>query len=158
MAKKDCRVSVRTLLLMFLPPALMGSPTAFCKGDLTRQDPVELTVRLGDATNALRFEPDHITLETGKLYKLVLFNPSRVKHYFSSDGFSRAVFTRKVQINGSDGKPISEIKGRVREIEVYPGARAEWWFVPVKAGQFDDLKCTIRGHSEGGMVGTITVE
>jgi hypothetical protein len=30
-----------------------------------------------------------------------------VKHYFSSDGMSRAVYTRKVQINAKNGKPIA---------------------------------------------------
>jgi len=46
----------------------------------------------------------------------------------------------------------------VREIEVYPGATAEWWFVPVKAGSLNDLKCTVKGHGEGGMIGTIIIE
>jgi uncharacterized cupredoxin-like copper-binding protein len=70
---------------------------------------------------------------------------------------SRAVFTRKVQINGGNGKPIAEVKGSIREIEVYPKGTAEWWFVPVKAGNIEDLKCTIRGHAEAGMVGKIVI-
>ncbi len=53
--------------------------------------------------------------------------------------------------------PIAEIKGSIREIEVYPQGTAEWWFVPVKAGTFNDLKCTIAGHAEAGMVGTVTI-
>jgi uncharacterized cupredoxin-like copper-binding protein len=69
-----------------------------------------------------------------------------------------AVFTRKAQVNGKDGKPIAEVKGAVREIEVYPGGTAEWWFVPVKAGVFEDLRCTIPGHTEGGMTGKIVIK
>ena len=127
------------------------------QGDLTKQQPIELRVQLGNGKNSLRFFPDTIQLETGKLYRLILNNPSPQKHYFSSDGMSQAVFTRKVQINGRDGKPVAEVKGHIREIEVYPNGTAEWWFVPIKAGEFNDLKCTIRGHTEGGMVGKVVI-
>ena len=126
-------------------------------GDLTLQQPVEVRVQMGDGRNALRFFPDVLNFETGRLYRLVLANPSPQKHYFSSDGLAQAVLTRKVQVNGYDGKPIAEVKGHVREIEVHPYGTTEWWFVPVKAGQLDDLKCTIPGHAEAGMVGRIRI-
>jgi len=132
--------------------------TALAAGDLTAQAPVEIKVQLGDKANALRFYPDKIELETGKLYKLVLSNPSTLAHYFSSEGLSRAVFTRKVQVMGADGKAIAEVKGAIAEIEVHPGGTAEWWLVPVKTGTVNDLKCTVKGHSEGGMVGTIIIK
>jgi uncharacterized cupredoxin-like copper-binding protein len=127
-------------------------------GDLTQQKPIDIKVQLGDEKNSLRFVPDMIELETGKLYRLILSNPSAEKHYFSSEGLSQAAFTRKVQVNGADGKALAEVKGVIREIEVYPNAVTEWWFVPIKAGQFGDLKCTIPGHAEAGMVGRITIK
>ncbi len=132
--------------------------TVHSAGDLTKQQPIELRIQLGNKDNALRFFPETVQWETGKLYRLILSNPSPQKHYFSSDGMSRAVFTRKVQVNGKDGKPIAEVKGHIREIEVYPDGTTEWWFVPVKAGKFNDLKCTIRGHAEAGMVGKIFIK
>jgi uncharacterized cupredoxin-like copper-binding protein len=135
-----------------------GSSAAIAAGDMTEQNAVEVKVELGDKNNALRFFPAKLELETGKLYKLVLHNASATAHYFSSEGLSRAVFTRKVQVVGADGKTLSEVKGSVREIEVYPGATAEWWFVPVKTGSFDDLRCTVKGHTEAGMVGAITIK
>ncbi len=138
--------------------ALLLSSVAWPAGDLTQQAPVELRVQLGDEKDGMRFVPDQLELETGKLYRLTLVNPSPQKHYFSSAGLSEAVFTRKVQINGPDGKAIVEVKGAIREIEVYPKATAEWWFVPVKAGTFGDLKCTIPGHAERGMKGGIVVK
>jgi len=147
------------IILMFVViVGLAGSGTALAAGDLTAQAPVEIKVQLGDKTNALRFFPDKIELETGKLYKLVLSNPSAMAHYFSSEALSRAVFTRKVQVMGADGKAIAEVKGAIAEIEVHPGGTAEWWFVPVKTGTVNDLKCTVKGHSEGGMVGTIIIK
>jgi uncharacterized cupredoxin-like copper-binding protein len=128
------------------------------EGDLTKQKPIDVKVQLGDEKNALVFSPKVIELATGKLYRLILVNPSPQAHYFSSEGLAGAVFTRKAQVNGKDGKPVAEVKGYVREIEVYPGGTAEWWFVPVKAGEINDLKCTIAGHVEGGMVGKIVIK
>lgn len=137
---------------------LAGIACASASGDMTAQSPIEVKVTLGDEKNALRFFPENLTFETGKLYKLVLYNASGMKHYFSSEGLSSSVFTRKAQVLGADGKAIAEVKGMIREIEVYPNGTAEWWFVPVKAGTFNDLKCTIKGHSDGGMVGSISIK
>ncbi len=137
---------------------LLCAPVAWPAGDLTQQVPIDVTVQLGDEKDAMRFVPDKLHLETGKLYRLILVNPSPQKHYFSSARLSEAVFTRKVQINGADGKPISEVKGAIREIEVYPKGTAEWWFVPVKAGTFGDLECTIPGHADRGMKGAVVVK
>lgn len=137
---------------------LLCAPVAWAAGDLTQQTPIDVTVQLGDEKDAMRFVPDRIHFEAGKLYRLTLVNPSPQKHYFSSAGLSEAVFTRKVQINGADGRPIAEVKGAIREIEVYPRGTAEWWFVPVKTGSFEDLKCTIPGHAERGMKGAIVVK
>jgi uncharacterized cupredoxin-like copper-binding protein len=145
------RLEAAVLFLLVVPLAVHGAD------DLTRQEPIDLEVKLGDEKNALRFFPDSISLETGKLYRLVLLNPSAEKHYFSSAGMSDAVFTRKVQVNGSDGKPIAEVKGAIREIEVYPKGTAEWWFVPMKTGKLTDLMCTIPGHAEAGMRGAIEI-
>ena len=128
------------------------------EGDMTEQKPMEIKVQLGDSSNAMRFYPANLEFETGKLYKLVLQNSSGTKHYFSSEGLSRSVFTRKAQVLGPNGKTIAEIKGTIREIEVYPNGTAEWWFVPIKTGVLNDLKCTIKGHAEAGMVGTITIK
>ena len=146
------------VLSFFAIIGFAGAGTAIAAGDLTAQTPVEVKIQLGDKENSLRFFPDKIELETGKLYKLVLHNPATVAHYFSSEGLSRAVFTRKVQVLGPDGKTIAEVKGTILEIEVFPGGTAEWWLVPVKAATLNDLKCTVKGHSEGGMVGTITIK
>ncbi|MFQ5775636.1 MAG: plastocyanin/azurin family copper-binding protein [Kiloniellaceae bacterium] len=119
--------------------------------DLSKQNPVEVRVALGTKGGELVFSPNALSFETGKLYKLVVTNPSPYKHYFSALRFATAVWTRKVETEGA------EIKGAVREIELKPGGSAEWFFVPVQAGTFN-LKCTIPGHAEAGMVGKITVK
>ena len=133
------------VLFLFIPQLI------FAAGDLSKQDPIVVTVTLGSEKNDLSFSPEKLTFETGRLYKLVLKNPSPQKHYFTSLGFSAAVWTRKVQDNSM------EVKGTIREIELLPGKSAEWFFVPVKTGVFE-LYCHIKGHREAGMVGAIEIK
>ena len=149
--------SLRQVLAFGFIVAIPLGP-AKAAGDLTAQEAVEIKVQLGNGKDALRFFPETINLETGKLYRLILSNPSPQKHYFSSEAMAQAVFTRKVQVNGADGKPIAEVKGQIREVEVHPKGITEWWFVPIKTGNFGDLKCTIPGHSQAGMVGNISIK
>ncbi len=112
------------------------------------------------------FAPDKLRFETGKLYKLILRNASKDPHYFTSHAFSQLIWSRKVQVTQErEGKKVTlaEFKGAIREIEVYPGHSAEWWFVPVAAGRADDLRCGIVApdgttHAGHGMTGEIVIE
>jgi uncharacterized cupredoxin-like copper-binding protein len=134
-------------------------------GDLSRQTPIEITVDLG-RPGQHAFVPNQLKFEAGKLYKLILRNPSEDPHYFTSDAFTQMIYTRKVQVTQQrDGKSVTlaEFKGAMREIEVYPGHAAEWWFVPIAAGRVTDLRCGIGGiggksHAELGMTGEIVIE
>lgn len=118
--------------------------------DLARQPLTEVKVSLGSAANELKFYPENLKFIAGKRYKLILDNPSPQKHYFTAKDFADAIWTQKVEA----GKV--EIKGNIRELELKPGAVAEWVFVPAKAGTYA-LRCPIPGHTEAGMTGTITV-
>jgi uncharacterized cupredoxin-like copper-binding protein len=146
----------------FLATGIGGTGAA---GDLSRQTPIEITVTLGKPGQHT-FVPNRLRFETGKLYKLVLTNSSNDPHYFTSHAFTQLIYTRKVQVTQMrDGKPVTlaEFKGAIREIEVYPGHSAEWWFVPVATGRVTDLQCGIRGadgktHADHGMVGEIVIE
>ncbi len=112
-----------------------------CRG----QKPIEVRVDLGQPGQHV-FVPNQLRFETGKLYKLVLRNPSEDPHYFTSHAFTQLIYTRKVQVTQQrEGKTttLAEFKGAIREIEVYPGHTAEWWFVPVAAGRVTDLRCGI---------------
>jgi uncharacterized cupredoxin-like copper-binding protein len=145
--------------------AAIGSAAGYAAGDLSRQNPIEVTVELGKPGQHV-FVPKQIKMETGKLYKLVLRNTSSDPHYFTSHNFSAMVWTRKAQVvQMRDGKPVTlaEFKGAIREIEVYPGHAAEWWLVPIASGRVNDLMCGIKDksgktHAELGMVGEIVIE
>lgn len=153
-------------LLTGLLALLTVATTVSAKGDLTRQDPITVEVQLG-VGHEHRFSPSHLEFETGKLYKLVLVNNSQVKHYFTSYGLADRVFSRKVQVMKQEADGFSrtaEIKGDISEIEVFPGHRVEWWFVPVQTGELSDLHCHVddeasgMSHAELGMTGTISIK
>lgn len=110
----------------------------------------EIRVSLGNGDGELKFFPSSIQLETGKPYRLTLDNPSPVKHYFTSKDFADASWTKKVQA----GKV--EVKGAIHELELKPGAEAEWVLTPMKSGTYE-LHCSIEGHAPAGMVGKIIV-
>jgi uncharacterized cupredoxin-like copper-binding protein len=54
------------------------------------------------------------------------------------------------------GRSQAEVKGAIHELELKPGAQAEWVFVPQKPGIYE-FHCSISGHAEAGMVGTIVI-
>jgi uncharacterized cupredoxin-like copper-binding protein len=120
-------------------------------GDILKQTPTEITVSLGNAAGELKFEPNFLEFQADKRYKLVLTNPSPVKHYFTSKDFADGIWTQKVEAGNV------EIKGAIHELELKPGAVAEWVFVPLKPGKYS-LRCTIPGHSEAGMTGETAIQ
>ncbi len=110
----------------------------------------EVEVHLGTASEELTFVPDHLNFVAGRKYKLILDNPSSVKHYFTAKDFADSIWTQKVEAGDV------EIKGTIHELELKPGAIAAWVFVPLKSGTYS-LRCTIAGHTEAGMVGEIAI-
>jgi uncharacterized cupredoxin-like copper-binding protein len=133
------------LLMWFLP-----TPTALA-ANLAQQTPTTLQVTLGNGDNALKFIPNTLTFRAGKRYQLHLSNPSPQKHYFTAKDFADGIWSQKV-----DAGRV-EIKGAIHELEIRPGAEADWVFVPVRAGNYP-LRCTIAGHAEAGMTGTLVIQ
>jgi uncharacterized cupredoxin-like copper-binding protein len=129
------------LCLGITPPAIAST---------TSTPAIEVKVSLGNTANELKFVPNNLEFVAQKRYKLVLDNPSPQKHYFTAKDFADGIWTQKVQA----GKV--EVKGAIHEIELQPGAEAEWVFVPIKPGTYT-LRCPIVGHTEAGMTGTIAI-
>lgn len=118
--------------------------------DPSRVAPLEVQVHLSSATNELKFFPASLQFVAGKRYKLVLDNPSQDKHYFTAKDFADNIWSQKVEAGNV------EVKGAIHELELKPGAIAEWLFVPIRTGTYE-LHCSIPGHTEAGMVGQLTV-
>lgn len=99
------------------------------------------------------FSPSSLVLKKGIPYKLEIMNRGTEKHYFVSEGFFKAIATRKLQSN-VDG----EIKAPYfSAIEVFAGRSLDLYFIPVRKGNYR-LQCTIEGHAERGMTGQISIE
>jgi uncharacterized cupredoxin-like copper-binding protein len=128
----------------------------FCCGmlwmspSLAQQSVTEVKVSLGNSAGELKFFPNNLEFVAGEKYKIILDNPSPMKHYFTAKDFADASWTQKVQA----GKV--EVKGAIHELELKPGAEAEWVLVPMKPGVYQ-LYCSIPGHREAGMIGRIAV-
>jgi len=153
------------IMAVVVSSVFLLTPAAFAGGNLAKQKPIEVRLDMGkDSVGDHQFYPDKLAFETGKLYRLVLHNPSDSKHYFTSPDFVSRIYTRKVQVMddlGAGAKQIGEIKGAVSEVEVYPGGTTEWWFVPVATGSAT-VWCHIKDkdgktHRDKGMEGMITI-
>lgn len=109
----------------------------------------EVTISLSEYS----YTPSALTFMSGKPYKLSIKNTGTEKHYFTAPEFFQNCAARKVQSN-SDG----EIKADFfKALEVFPGRSLDYYFVPVTTGIYK-LNCTMKGHTEKGMCGTITVK
>lgn len=124
--------------------------TSSTGADPLRQPPVAIKVSLGNTANELKFFPDTLQFVAGKRYTLSLTNPSNSKHYFTAKDFADGIWSQKVEAGNV------EIKGAIHELELKPGASAEWVFIPIKSGAYE-LHCSIPGHAEAGMVGKLAV-
>ncbi|MBE9208303.1 cupredoxin domain-containing protein [Nostoc sp. LEGE 06077] len=142
------QLSLILSLNFILPPASAIAENV--SSDLLKQPATEITVNLSNSANELKFVPNHLELIAGKRYLLQLKNPSQSKHYFTAKDFADGIWTQKVEA----GKV--EIKGAIHELELKPGAEAEWVFVPLKTGKYS-LRCPIPGHTEAGMTGEIII-
>lgn len=138
-------------IMLMLAVVLVSSSLVWAGGDLSRQTPVELKVLLGTKSNEFAISPKTWNLETGKLYKVTLVNEGKVKHEWVASEFTLNIWTRKVEVSGV------EVKGVINEIELLAGAKADWYFVPIRTGEFE-MACEIEGHKEAGMVGKIIVK
>ncbi len=149
LSMKRIMVSVVLVLLVGIG-VLTGGESAIALSAPSQQTPETMYVHLGNAAGELKFEPNQLEFTAGKRYKLVLGNPSNQKHYFTAKDFADVIWSQKVDAGNV------EVKGAIHELELRPGAEAEWVFVPQKSGMYE-LHCSIPGHSEAGMVGTITI-
>ena len=143
-------ICIFSLLISLVIMGAFPATAENISNNLLKQPPIEIMVSLGNGGNELKFEPNHLEFLAGKRYNLKLNNPSSKKHYFTAKDIADAIWTQKVEAGNV------EIKGNIHELELKPGAEAEWVFVPLKPGKYA-LRCTIAGHTEAGMKGEIVI-
>ena len=149
---------MRTIVFLISAVGLLFASGAQAAGDLSRANPKEIVIEMGTSGDKMYFKPNHLDLETGKAYKIVLRNVDEAKHEFAGHELIEKLFTRKIEIADTSGGLVAEIKGNVREIEVGPKREVEWFIVPIQTGENIPMECEIEGHKEAGMVGTVTIK
>ena len=117
---------------------------------------ITVKVETGTGSGELKFVPDKLRFERGKYYKLVIHNPSKLDHYFHSEGMGTNIYTRKVEVTNNDGETIVEIHGDVYDMELKAGSTVAWYFYPMTNGKLR-LYCHKEGHEQQGMVGEIEI-
>ncbi len=121
----------------------------------------EITVVLGN-DNRLAIAPKELSFVTGKLYRLVIKNPSSTTHYFWAPELGGdASWTDRVSVDkGRVGLRTVGTPGNQQstwEIKILPGGTAVWSFVPEVAGLYK-LGCSLPAHEAAGMTGEINVK
>jgi uncharacterized cupredoxin-like copper-binding protein len=130
----------------------------------SQQQPIEVVIQLGTASGDLVITPRNLVFEKGKLYTVVLKNPSQFEHRLLVVSIASAVKTLTMpavdrgQVKGGLSMKIRgpSFDYRVREIDVAPGGTAEWSFIPVREASVN-IGCRIDGHAKAGMVATINI-
>jgi uncharacterized cupredoxin-like copper-binding protein len=104
-------------------------------------EPVTLSVIMVD----YKFEPDHLILQHGVLYRLHLENHGKDAHEFTAP-----VFFATAKIDNPDA-----LNHERSEVIVQPGKSKDVLLTPDKPGTYD-LRCA--DHDWNGMIGGITVQ
>lgn len=100
------------------------------------------------------YEPTDVKFKVGKPYKVELKNKGNKDHYYTAPEFFRNVAWRKVMVNNQ-----AEVKAPYfTAVEVLKnGGQLDLYFVPVTKGSYP-VYCTIEGHRQEGMEGSLLIE
>lgn len=149
-----CLRQIAVTLALIVTLAISGiigtTDWALAVTNLSKQPAIDINVALGNEAGELKFIPANLQFEPGRRYNLHLSNPSDQKHYFTAKDFADGIWSQKVDAGNV------EIKGAIHELELRANTQADWVFVPLRSGTYS-LRCTVPGHTEAGMVGTIKV-
>jgi len=135
-----------TALLALVLAACGGTPQASAPS--APGAPKEVVVRVG---NELKYNPATIELAAGEPVHLVLKNEGALEHDFTIE---------QIDIKMDQPAESSHMTtGMHADLHVHtmPGETSEMTFTPEKSGTYTFF-CTVPGHKEGGMTGSLTVK
>jgi uncharacterized cupredoxin-like copper-binding protein len=131
MDPKLMRLVVITLLST-LTVACTNSPAAGPAGDKPTGTTQAIAVK---ATDVLKFEPATITVKSGAPVRLMLTNDGALDHNWVVDSLG----------------------GKTLEVDAKPKASTTVEFTPTASGTYE-FYCSVPGHREAGMKGTLVVQ
>ena len=129
----DRKLSLLVIVLISsLMAACAGPSAAAPSGGKPASSAQAIVVR---ATEMLRFEPATITVKSGTPVRLTLSNDGALEHNWVVDS----------------------LEGRRVEVDAKPKTSATGEFTPAAPGTYE-FYCSIPGHREAGMKGTLVVQ
>ncbi len=97
------------------------------------------------------FSPSTLELTTGQPYRIQIKNIGDLKHYLTAEEFYRTAAFRKAQDSSGELKAAY-----FKAVELFPGEQIDLYLIPTAAGTYESV-CTIAGHEDAGMTGSIVV-
>ena len=135
-----------------LATALAAAALAACSGDSadSADSPQTVTLKM---TDQLRFEPGEIRVKAGQLVEMKIDNSKGgVLHDFAVD---------KIPVGSvhHEAGAAHNMQGADPDLHLAVGAKKRGMleFTPLEPGEYE-FHCTVLGHAQAGMRGTIIVE
>ena len=141
-----------------LPPVaglLLLLVTACSSGGATPARPTATLAVVSDApltvhASEWQFEPRAIVARQGQEVRLVLQNDGRILHNFRVDGLPAGA------VQSTSSGPLSASEGEAF-VGAESGQQGTLTFVPLQPGSYT-FYCTVQGHRQLGMEGTLIVQ
>ncbi|MGM7702825.1 cupredoxin domain-containing protein [Pseudalkalibacillus sp. Hm43] len=119
----------------------------------------------------MKFEPSQITLKKGQEYEFVMTNDGQVFHDFVEDEMEiKMTFMSDMPDHPDQTSMLDRLLGtkkafahsdekhkKTLHMNAKPGQTVSIKFIPKETGEFE-FYCSVPGHKEAGMKGTIIVE
>lgn len=119
-------------------------------GDEARSDGVVIDREIEVTARDVKFVPDEITISAGETVRLVLVNEDDgTEHDLEAEG----MMVQRMEGGGHGG---GHDAGDMLALHTMEGETSEIVFVAETPGTYA-IYCTVSGHRDAGMVGTITV-
>lgn len=143
---------------LFVLFSLMMVAVAGCGSNST--DTVEVPTIMVKA-EGFRFTPDEIVVKVGQEVRLTVDDGDALVHDFSIAKIPLVGEMRVLDGPDSGDHDMSNMGGEEETLDVHiavdPGGASRIVFTPAEAGTYRFI-CTVEGHEEAGMVGTLVVE
>jgi uncharacterized cupredoxin-like copper-binding protein len=110
---------------------------------------VEVEIDLADNT----YTPQELVLKVRKPYVLRLKNVGGQSHDMAGGNFFHKGVIALRMINSKVGRVTAD---DIASVYIRPKNETEIWLVPLRTGEYTFV-CTVPGHREGGMEGTVRI-
>ena len=143
-----------TLCLLILITAVLAACGSTATAEPTAAPPVELVLVAKD----IAYDTNRLEVVAGQPVKLVLHNEGVLEHDFSIMEIPHAGEVAEGEVEEMAGHDMSQMSEQPEVHVAAPmGGNNTIEFTPSEPGEYEFF-CTVSGHKEAGMVGTLVVK